>query len=319
MKQFVWHPGLGIDTVALARMCSNFKRPKVPMGEAWFMGEERRLFHELLGDISGLTVWQLQEPLQEIASGTSSFGPHDEWHKWYHHLLGELLPRSHENFVSSLLESLITDFVAIYPNGIHKPPYPEFPQDILLTLGRCMMEPQCWAGSEIAVGRFLHRSNNNPNRVWCWWDASGDFSASLFLCLKYLPPSLVPAWFTSVLAIDSPHWRAQVLVWLVGAYEMLRGQIKWPSELLIEAHPSISWEWSHCLRPELAASDKSGAPAVASLLSDTARTQTLEAVHSYFTSDVFLEWLESIASVPYLEAELGTIPSTFEDLYVLRG
>lgn len=282
------------------------------------MGKERRLFHELEGDLAALTAWDVQKPLEEIASGTSSFGPYDEWHDWYHYLFGQLLPRSHECFVSSLLESLVTGFVALYPNGIHNAPYPDFEHDALLTLGRCMMEPQCWAGSEIVVGAFLHRSNNNPNRVWCWWDASGDFSASLFFCLKYLPSSLVRGWFSSVLSIESPHWRAQVLVWLVGSHEMLRGRLHWPSEFLIKARPSVGWDWSHCLRPELATSDESGAPAVTSLLPDVSRTHALEAAHSYFTEEIFLEWLESIARVPYLKAELAEIPATFESLYVRR-
>jgi hypothetical protein len=42
----------------------------------------------------------------------------------------------------------------------------------------------------------------------------------------------------------------------------------------------------------------------------------LNAVRSYFTEDRFLDWLDSIATIPYLEAELGGIPSTFETLYL---
>jgi hypothetical protein len=299
VDQFVWQPGLGIDESALARMRSHFTRPKEPMGEAWFMSEERHVFHELEGDLATLSAWQLQRPLEEIASGTSSFGPHAEWHAWYHYLLGQLLPRSHEAFVSPLIESLITGFIALYSNGINVGPYPQFRSDALVTLGRCMMEARCWNRSEIVVGSMLHRSNNNPNRVWCWWDASGDFSASLFFCLKYLPPPLIRDWFQSVLDIASPHWRAQTLVWLIGAHEMLSGRTNWPSEFLAEARPSIGWEWSHCLRPELASADESGVPPVPSLLPESSGIQVLELVHSHFTEDVFLDWLTSIARVPY--------------------
>lgn len=283
------------------------------------MGGERRIFHELQLDISTLTARQLQEALQEIASGTCSFGAHDEWRVWYHYLLGQLLSRSHESFGSSLLQSLVTGFMALYPQGVQYAPYPEFLQDALLTLGRCMMEPHCWAGSEIVVGSFLHRSNNNPNGVWCWWDASGDFSASLYFCLKYLPSSHVRSWFSSVLAIESAHWRSQVIAWLVGSHGMLCGQLQWPSEFKIDARPSVGWEWSHCLRPELGASGEAGAQVLASLLPATSRAQALEVAYAYFTEEVFLAWLESIASVPYLEAELAEIPSTFEELYLGRG
>jgi hypothetical protein len=286
------------------------------MGEAWFMGEERRLFGELQGDLASLTARELQKPLEEIASGTSSFGPMREWHDWYHYLLGEALPRSHEHFVSSLLESLVTGFMALHPNGVRSAPYRGFLDDALLTIGRCLMEKRCWNGTDIFVGSFLHRSNNNPNRVWCWWDASGDFSASMFFCLKYLPNSLVQGWLRSVLMIPSPHWRAQVLVWLVGAHSMLTGDIHWPSQFPEQARPSVGWEWSHCLRAEMAAADAAGAPAVPSLLSQESRSQALNVVAAHFSEEVYLEWLLSISSVPYLEAELAEIPSTFEGLYV---
>lgn len=39
-------------------------------------------------------------------------------------------------------------------------------------------------------------------------------------------------------------------------------------------------------------------------------------LRSYFSEDEFLEWLDCISTVPYLEAELLEIPSTFEALYV---
>lgn len=282
------------------------------------MGDERRIFHELEGDLASLTTWQLQEALQEIASGTSSFGPHPEWHVWYHYLLWNILPRSHEFFVNSLLESLVTGFIALYPNGVRNAPYPGFQQDALLTLGRCIMQPACWNDGEIVVGSMLHRSNNNPNRVWCWWDASGDFSASMFFCLKYLPTPLVQKWFQSVLDIGSPHWRAQVIVWLVGSYRILGGQIEWPSEFRIEDHPSVSWEWSHCLKPELVIAAEAGGPTASTFVPTPSRTLVLETAYSHFSVEVFSEWLTSIKRVSYLEAELAELHTTFQHMYVFR-
>lgn len=319
MDHFVWTPGNGIHTAALNRLRSNFKRPIEPMGEAWFMDEERRYYPELLGSIDSLSPYELQEPLEEIASGTSSFGPHDEWRAWYHFLLGKILPRNHEAFVSPLLELLITGFMTLYPNGVHSSPYKGFRDDALLTLGCCMMDSGCWNGTEIALGKILHRSNSNPNRVWCWWDASGDFSASMFFCLKYLPTSLVKGWLQSVLDIPSPHWRAQVLVWMVGAHDLLNKRVQWPSEFPENARPSVCWEWSHCLRPELAIAEVAGGSPMASFLPDESRFQALQLLGSHFTEDVYLEWLSSISSVPYLEEELAEIPAKFESLYVRGG
>jgi hypothetical protein len=101
-------PGTGYDVRALGRLKAHFKRPRAAMGEAWFMGDERKEFPELRGDLAVLSCRELQDSLQEIASGTSSFGPMDEWTEWYHYLMPNLVPRSHESFVDSLLEYLIT-------------------------------------------------------------------------------------------------------------------------------------------------------------------------------------------------------------------
>lgn len=316
MEQFRWSPGEGIDLAALARLRAHFPRPNEPMGEAWFMGSERRLFPELMGNIDRLTARELQEPLEEIVAGTSSFGPMQEWHAWYHHLLGELLPRSHESFVSYLLELLLTGFMAIYPNGIVREPYEGFREDALLTLGRCMMDSACWNGSEIALGKVLRRSNDNPNRVWVWWDASGDLSASMFFCLKYLPASSVEPWLRSVFDIPSPHWRAQVMVWLTGAHGILDNAIQWPSDFSPNARPHLAWDYSNSLNVEMATMDQSGASPVSTFIPDAARTSALNAARSYFSERQFQEWVDCISTVPCLESELAEIPSTFKALYV---
>jgi len=315
-KRFLWVPGEGVDTQALMRLRARFPRPSEPMGEAWFMGTERRMFPELLGNLDVLTAEQLLEPLGEIVSGTCSLGPLEEWHAWYHYLLGALLSRSHESFVSSLLESLMSGCMAIYPNGIQREPYQGFREDVLLTLGRSMMDAGCWHGKDIAPGKILRRSSDNPNKVWVWWNASGDLSASMFFCLKYLPELTVGPWLRSVFEIPSPHWRAQVIVWLVGAHDILHGAIGWPSDLSDQAYPAIGWEWSHCLRAESAAMDEGNAPLAAAFLSQAARHEALDAVKAYFDENRFLEWLACISTVPYLEAELGDIPSIFEHFYV---
>lgn len=316
MKQFFWIPGTGIDQSALERLRKHFRKPSELMGEAWFMGDVRKMFPELRGGLETISTRDLQKPLEEIATGTSSFGPMREWTAWYHYLLGALLPRSHEAHVSYLLESLITGFMAMYPNGVYREPYKGFHEDALLTLGRSIMDSDCWSGAEVAIGKMLRRSNNNPNQVWIWWDASGDFTASMFFCLKYLPESAIEPWLRSVLDIPSAHWRAQVIVWFVGANAILNGVVQWPSEFPIEARPYIGWECSHCLRPDLASSDESGSPPSATFINERSRTATLKVLRAYFSEDKFLEWLECISTVPDLEAELAEIPSTFETLYV---
>jgi hypothetical protein len=317
-KGYVWRPGDGIEPEALHRLRDYFRRPKSAMGEAWFMGGDRRHFPELMGDLDALGVDALLRPLGEMASGTASFGQRREWHDWFHYLLAQRVTDDREWAGETLTELLVTGFMAHYADGVASPPYPGFAQDVLETLGRSLMEPRCWQEGDIVVGRLLHRSNHNPNQVWCWWDASGDLSAALLLCAKYLPASEVRGWFRSVLAIESPHWRAQMIVWLIGAHDLLTGLKHAPSELDSAAYPAITWGWSHCLHASTTTEAGEIIP-IADWLPQAARTQLLDEVHACFTDEVFVAWLESIGRIDYLQRELADLPSTFERLYLRRS
>lgn len=318
MNQFLWIPGRGIDRAALARLRAYCRKPDAAMGEAWFMGE-RRMFPELFGDLDTLPLDTLMLALEEIASGTSSFGPLQEWRDWYHYLLGALLPRSHGfDVLHSLLEDLMSGFMTQYPNGVHRPPYPEFHEDVLLTLGCCLMEPECWNGTDIALGNVLRRSNDNPAGVWLWFDASGDLSASLFFCLKYLPEASIAPWLHSVLAIPAPHWRAQLMVWLTGAHDILAGTLAWPAQWPLDARPYVGWEWSHCLGPHLAQADESGAAPSQAFLPEGSRLQALRTLDAYFTEARYREWLAAISAVPEVVAELEGISALFAERYLRK-
>lgn len=133
MKEFLWIPGQGPDRAALERMRSHFSRPREAMGEAWFMGEQGRMFTELLGNLDEISTFDLQKPLEEIANGLICFGRFEEWIAWYHYLLAALMPRAHEVFVDSLVEYLVTCFIAAYRDGVSDAPYPGFREDALLT------------------------------------------------------------------------------------------------------------------------------------------------------------------------------------------
>lgn len=280
------------------------------------MAEERRMFPELFGDLSKLPVSFLQEPLVEIASGTTCFGPMEEWTDWYHYLLPRLIPRSHEAFVNYLLENLVTAFMALYPEGIVAPPYPGFRDDSINTLGRCMMRSELWRENEIVVGTCLHQSNNNPAKVWGWWDASGDFSASMFFCLKYLEPYKIGAWLRSVLDIASPHWRAQIMVWLLGAHDLLTARIAWPGNIKEGTSPSVEWNWSHTLKPDSTVENSDKSRFDSAFLPLDSRLEALDTVHGYFDAKIFRDWNESVSQVPYLSDELGDLPARFHSLYV---
>ncbi len=70
------HETVPVDARAWRRslgLRSHFRRPSKPMGEAWFMGDGRQMFPQLLGDLGRLSTEELQEFLAEIASGTTRF------------------------------------------------------------------------------------------------------------------------------------------------------------------------------------------------------------------------------------------------------
>ncbi len=313
---FLWTPGDGIDASALARLRTHFPRPAEPMGEAWFMGSQRRMFPALQGKLDEVPTQELQDALGEIASGTSSFGRKAEWDEWYHYLLGALLPCHHDGFVSYLLEPLLTGFMAIHPNGIHQAPYAGFEDDVLRTLGRCMMDGQGWNGTDIAVGKLLHRSNDNPNRVWGWADASGDFSGSMFFCLKYLPDDAVEPWLRSVFDIPSPHWRAQVMVWLIGAHDLLDGSVQWPAGLPEGASPNVQWEWSHCLRADMASAVDDGKASTRPFIPAARCAIVRRLVQTYFTDRRIQAWWDGIQTNPDLASELNALPDSFHARHV---
>lgn len=246
LTDFRWVPGNGPDANALSRMAEVFTKPRTPMGEAWFMAEERHMYPELLGSLDLLSDEQIVHPLEEIASGMSAFGPLEEWIEWYHYLLPRLLKRRWGPYIYHPVELLVTGLVAQHPNTHGRRPYAQFQNDVLETLGQYIMSPEFWQIADDEVpGCFDKWEGPNGN---CGWDiAEGLLSASLFLCLKYLPSMLVGPWFHSVASISNIYWQAQLTVWLVGVHPILTNEIEQPAQLSEELHWSVGWNWSHVL------------------------------------------------------------------------
>jgi hypothetical protein len=313
-RPFRWIPGEGPDEAALGRLMRAFPRPAAPMGEAWFMGQKREMFTNLMGDLTAVPVADLFKALNEIASGTAAFGPLPEWSQWLHYLLGPLVPRDHETHIRPLVEALVTAFLTQYPTGAESEPYPGFRSDALDTLGRCLMDRMRWFEGKIIVGRMLHRGPW-PSGSWFWFNASGDFSASMFFCLKYLRAEQVEAWIKSVLAMTCPHWRAQVIAWFVGAHRVLTGEIRQPSQFETIGEPSVDWDWSHCLNGHYSG-DHGVRPQVEHFLPEQNRAHALAAVAAFMDEEKLLDWMLSIAQYDYLEDEIADLPYRFRALYI---
>jgi len=105
------------------------------------MGSERKMFPQLLGDIDALPDEDIGFALEEITSGSSSFGPMSEWIEWYHFLLPRLITRAWAPTFYQPAERIFTAFMVQHPQAEGKLPYPEYQDDALETLGRYIMSP----------------------------------------------------------------------------------------------------------------------------------------------------------------------------------
>ena len=310
---FLWVPGCELDNEPIERLLDHAPRPKSPMGEAWFMGEKRRMYSELLGELDQLGAQQIQRMLIEIASGTSSFGAFDEWTDWYHYLLPRLLHRSNEHYVEYTLELLNTCFFAIYPNENDvRGPYKEFKQDALATLGQAMMDSSRWKGDHLKLDAALHRGSFAQTGYPLWRDVSGDLSSSLFFCTKYLGTEEFDAWMASILQIESPHWRAQLLTWFSDAHACLAGELTQISEFKVGS--TITWAASHVLNGHYTGDYES----ITSIpfLSEETRSTKWSMITRQMRHVDFDAWLSSITKIDYLVPAVEEVFDKFIDLYL---
>lgn len=303
---FHWVPGRGPDPIALERLCAAFAKPGEPMGEAWFMSEQRETYPELLGDLAGLADTDIEPALVQIATGTSCFGPRGEWTDWYNYLLPRLLQRPPGRHTRSLVALLITGFMGQYPDPIKRAPYPIFRVDALATLGRYVMSPHLWSNG----ARFASDSGGLS-------DCDGLLSASLFFRLKYLDAGAVEPWLESVFAIEDRHWMAQILFWLIGAHPILSGAITQPAQFPEGWSFAVNWNWSHALRGNYSGNfdpPKAESP----FLPEENRQAALRTIARVDLTR-FIEDAQTDPGLQHLATDMDGAPERFAELYASRA
>lgn len=220
--------------------------PAKPMGEAWFMGE-RSLYTDLLDkDASRWSQEVIESAMNSLASGPGCFGPRQEWTDWLHYLTPKLLPRIEDWRWAGLYESLVTAFMAQYPDERMDYPYDSFLEDTLATLGRIPMASANWTEEQIAENGVVPPILLTPNGPFL--SCGGAMSAALFLHLKYLDEQVIPAWLASVLAIKDPVWRSKLVMWVAQSKALLLESGKQPLDLKYETDGGSGWYDCWCLR-----------------------------------------------------------------------
>lgn len=271
---FHWVPGMAASGDAIARMRSQFKKPRHTMGEAWFMGDKRKMYDELMSQpTSEFPCDYFQHLLYEVSSGKTSFGDelaNGEWKPWFQYLLPDLILRAHEEYAFSyLLESVVITFATYFE---HDPDaeYQGFRSDAINSLGIALMSPALWQGqphvraADKWVPLFLVDDyQSRVDKLIGYRDVEDAFASAMFFCAKYLGPADMASWVNSIISIENSHWRASILNWLLGAQDFLAGglatsleaskpQIRWGNSFLLEGcqQPLIPAENGKALREQ---------------------------------------------------------------------
>ncbi len=291
-----WTPGIGPDVDVLARLSRDAPRPRAPMGEAWFMGDERRLFVELLEDeIAEVPVSLLSEAIDEMATGPCHFGPHAEWRAWYLHLLPRVIPLALSTDRCWIVDDLVTATISQYPDGLAAARELEA-RDVLDTLCRALMHPSRWRDGTFAAC---------AKDAWAWRHAIGQLTSTTLLCVKLLHASLIDDWVGSVFAIADPRWRALVLAWLVEARPLLADDDVQPAEFEPLA-PAIGWGSGACLKGNYSGSHGEPVERIAFLPLESKRAFR-RAVAAQLASTTAQEWDLTTAAVDDFGVDLGDL------------
>ena len=335
-SSFRWVPGRGPDETARQRLLNAFPRPTAPMGEPWFMSSERRMYTEALDNpVTQLDLDVVREMFDGIVTGPPCFGQMKEWQEWFHYLLPNMLPMAFQQpTLAYVAEWLAGGMFSQHPDGIRDDFYRGFRADIFGTLGRVLMMSDIWEEGRLKWQGGLFSQSKRYGETWWYLDETAPpVSAMLFFNLKYLQPNQIEPWFLSVIDIECPLWRAQLIVWFTGARRLLMGEITQPKEFG-ERESRVKWEWDHVLSgnytgrflevPSLV-NARGEAIAQASLCdSEVAHRVAFipkvnlvafrELYKSSLRRSVRKDWDSQISRVPLLVREMGAIAKEFVEL-----
>ncbi|MBW4580572.1 MAG: hypothetical protein KME42_13495 [Tildeniella nuda ZEHNDER 1965/U140] len=324
--EYRWIPKQEIALDSLGRMQAHFHKPLEPMGEAWFMSEKRRMFHELMEQpIEQVPVKILSKALTEISSGTCCFGHRDEWDQWFKYLLPYSIARCHElvSYDETLLiQDIAAAFMCIYWKGIPEE-YPEFREDVICSLSVSLMVSDLWIDyqDELTKSSYpkfnfqIWRNKNDTLRMdWNARKANCNLSSMMFFCLKYLEPKEIYTWIHSCISIYDPYWRGALSVWLLGASDLLCKSIIVPSDV-DRAIPQVIWQGSRMLGSIAGSVDAKYPPMEEHndniyFLPQEKTVALREEVNRLITPELILDWAELFSHDPFLLESTYSVPES---------
>jgi hypothetical protein len=306
---FLWLPGKGPSKSDLSYLQTHAPRaPSQPPGEAWFIGEKRKIFSELIDQpVSEVPNNVITNFLYEVSSGVKSFrDATDEvatWKGWFKYLLPGLVARANECPGGEfLLEHIVTTFFQVYSDGLNTEDQ-GFRQDALDTVGTAIMMPALWdTEGESRCAQFQCWEFDGP----LWPACSGAISASLCFCLTYLNQDQIRPWTESVLSIQSSYFRAHFLAWLVGADESVLGA----SSLNALDQATIRIDWAHSFLL------KDSSPSIP----EENKDEFIKTVRNTLNMEELLRWIDALSRFEelILPLESAKVPEYIADK-ILNG
>jgi hypothetical protein len=274
------------------------------MGEAWFYG--RKMYHSMLDGSDVELSSDLSEALWEIATGQRSFGPDadPEWTGWLHYQLWRFPELAQDRLISDDYSTCITAFMTRYPAGAAvMTRYPtgileeldrDLADDVLATLGRVKL-----------IGKYWQSDFNPTKPVFCSDDPS---SGALLLMIKYLADEDLPAWWRSVITIDNPVWRINLLIWLAAASPIFLDPTAQPGQF--NDYSGASWHTSDVLNGKYAINGHEPIP----FLSVQRQQAICELFRETLTMEALLAWVSAFEPLQPLAAPnlYGTVDYLLE-------
>jgi len=162
---------------------------------------------------------------------------------------------------------------------------------------------------------FLDTYRDGRGDLRLGWNAGqsdANLSAMMFFCLKYLNPDEIITWVKSLFSIPDSNWKGALLIWILGAFDILQEPLVVPSKIE-NTRPEISWSYSHCLGSRYGSIEAKYPPE--ELFNDnkdflpTENTKVfLTEVRKHLTDEVILGWAELFAEDKLAAESTNNVP-----------
>lgn len=232
---------------------------------------------------------ELQTALDEIAAGQTSFGPSEEWTAWLHALMARIPSLIGTGRVDLIYEACVTAIFGRYPSGRSDAPYAEFFDDLLLVLGADFVREALWSASPrvacVSGERVAWEGSVEPG---------GQFSAALYLAAKYTSEEGLTTWWRSIIAVDTPCWRAHVLLWMAAASELLTRPGAQPAQFTHTrtVFRDSLWQGAEWLKGTYP--DAHGTPRSHPFLDEARQKAIVDVFRASLDGETLLHWLTAI-------------------------